>query len=92
MVSLLTLCSGATLRCSDFNYVRQDGECVAVGPEAVPAGTCIRKDDTYMGSSGYRKIPGNTCDRDAGVKKDEPIKKQCTKGEQHLLPETGRQD
>ena len=70
---------------SDFNFVRQDGECVAVGPEPVPAGTCIRKDDTYMGSSGYRKIPGNTCDRDAGVKKDEPVQRPCTKGELSLM-------
>jgi hypothetical protein len=71
---------------SDFNYVRQDGECVAVGPETVPAGKCIRKDDTYMGSSGYRKIPGNTCDRDAGVKMDEPVAKQCTNGK--MIPLT----
>lgn len=34
-----------------------------------------------MGSSGYRLIPGNTCDRERGVKKDDPINKDCSKGE-----------
>jgi hypothetical protein len=71
---------------SDFNFVRQDGECVAVGPESVPAGTCNRKEDTYLGSSGYRLIPGNTCDRNKGVKKDEPVKKDCAAAR----PENGK--
>lgn len=46
----------------------------------MPAGTCNKDSDQYKGSSGYRKIPGNTCDRDAGVKKDEPVMKDCSKG------------
>lgn len=72
----------------DFNYVRQDGECVAVGPESVPAGVCKNPTDTYMGSSGYRLIPGNTCNRDkSGASKlDEKIRKQCTKAK----PEEGK--
>ena len=63
---------------SDFNYVLQDGECVAAGPEPVPAGTCNRNDDKYLGSSGYRLIPGNSCDKGSGVIKDEPIMKDCS--------------
>lgn len=31
-----------------------------------------------MGSSGYRKIPGNTCE--GGVKKDEKVQKKCSLG------------
>lgn len=69
------LSNSPTADFSDFNYVRQNGECVAVGPEVVPPGTCKNKDDTYMGSSGYRKIPGNTC-KD-GVDKAAKVKKPC---------------
>lgn len=61
----------------DFNFVRQDNKCVPAGPEIVPPGTCQNKGDTYMGSSGYRLIPGNTCDRNKGKKLDEKVKKQC---------------
>jgi len=57
-----------------------------VGPEPVPAGTCNRQADTYMGSSGYRKIPGNTCDKSSGVAKDEPISKACSSAR----PESGK--
>lgn len=31
-----------------------------------------------MGSSGYRKIPGNTCK--GGVQKDKPVEKSCSNG------------
>lgn len=64
---------------SDFNFVRQDGECVPVGPEPVPAGTCLKDTDQYLGSSGYRKIPGNGCVQ--GIKLDEKVMKDCSKGE-----------
>lgn len=36
-----------------------------------------------MGSSGYRRIPGNTCDDRKGKKKDEPVEKTCEHG---MLP------
>jgi hypothetical protein len=32
-----------------------------------------------MGSSGYRRIPANTCDREKGVKLDEKVEKECSK-------------
>ena len=65
---------------SDYNYVRHDSSCVPVGPEPIPAGVCKSQDQTYMGSSGYRIIPGNTCDRNKGVKKDNPTEKKCSQG------------
>jgi hypothetical protein len=40
----------------------------------------------YMGSSGYRLIPGNTCDRKKGVKKDKPVEKKCSQGGSYLTP------
>ena len=68
----------------DFNYVRQGGECIPVGPEPVPQGTCQKQNDKYMGSSGYRRIPGNTCA--GGIKKDAPVEKDCSKAQ----PEAGQ--
>lgn len=68
--------------CSDYNFVKQGDLCVAAGPEPIPAGVCKAEDtkQTYMGSSGYRRIPGNTCDRSQGVKKDERVEKSCSQG------------
>lgn len=60
----------------DFNYVLADGECVSRGLETVPIGQCTREGQTYMGSSGYRKIPGDTCK--GGIEKDKPVKKDCS--------------
>jgi Sortilin, neurotensin receptor 3, C-terminal len=69
---------------SDYNFVRHNDECVPVGPEPIPAGVCRNPDQVYRGSSGYRIIPGNTCDRDRGVKKNEPVEKKCSQGKTYL--------
>lgn len=73
--------------CSDYNFIRNGDQCVPAGPEPVPAGVCAGNDadETYYGSSGYRLIPGNTCDKERGVEKDEPIKKSCSNGDDGLL-------
>ncbi|EDR05376.1 uncharacterized protein LACBIDRAFT_329820 [Laccaria bicolor S238N-H82] len=66
----------------DYNFVRNGKDCVPVGPEPIPAGVCTGiPDQTYKGSSGWRKIPGNTCVD--GVKKDEKVdtKSQPAPGE-----------
>ena len=57
------------------------------GPEPIPAGVCEDPSPghMYLGSSGYRLIPGNTCDQSRGVKKDTPVSKDCSKGD-HLPP------
>jgi photosystem II stability/assembly factor-like uncharacterized protein len=66
----------------DFGYARSDnGACVALGRETIPAGECdTSRKTSYLGSSGYRKIPGNTCDPSKGVRKDAKISKPCTQG------------
>jgi Sortilin, neurotensin receptor 3, C-terminal len=52
---------------------------VPVGPEPIPAGVCTgNPDQLYEGSSGFRKVPGNTCV--GGVKLDEKVKKKCSQG------------
>jgi photosystem II stability/assembly factor-like uncharacterized protein len=56
-------CTDKDYEC-DFNFERQeDGKCVAKGPIIPPDGVCrdAKPDDTFKGTSGYRKIPGNTC-------------------------------
>ena len=64
---------------SDYNFVRNGSECVPVGPERVPAGVCAGgPDQTYQGSSGWRKIPGNTCV--GGVQRDATVTKKCSQG------------
>ncbi len=55
-------CTDKDYEC-DFNFEREDGKCVASGPVIPPDGVCrdAKPDDTFKGTSGYRKIPGNTC-------------------------------
>ena len=69
------------MTCSDYNFIKEGSECVPAGPEPIPANVCREPHDTYMGSSGYRKIPGNTCQ--GGKKKDEPRSKPCKNGKSH---------
>ena len=69
--------------CSDYNFIRENDKCVAVGPEPVPPGVCVSDtpNQTYEGSSGYRLIPGNTCIKEGGVRKDDPVTKNCDEAE-----------
>ncbi|KAF8343716.1 hypothetical protein F5887DRAFT_886480 [Amanita rubescens] len=62
-------CTDADYEC-DYNFIRQNNDCVPAGPERIPANVCSDPDQMYLGSSGYRKIPGNTCE--GGVQKDTP--------------------
>ncbi|KAF7351228.1 Sortilin [Mycena sanguinolenta] len=66
-------CKDVDYEC-DYNFVRDGDKCVAVGPEPIPAGSCTSPEQSYWGSSGYRKVPGNTC---IGGKKDAPVSKKC---------------
>ncbi|BFZ62307.1 vacuolar protein sorting/targeting protein PEP1 [Saitoella coloradoensis] len=77
-------CTDADYEC-DYNFARGDnGECVpATGaPDLIRSGQCTKPGDKYMGISGYRLIPGNTCDKSKGVTKDEPVERTC--GEMHV--------
>jgi len=64
---------------SDYNYVRDGNQCVLAGPQQIPAGECKNVADTYLGSSGYRKIPGNTCIAQ-GTPKDAKKVNDCSQG------------
>ncbi|KAI0041822.1 Oligoxyloglucan reducing end-specific cellobiohydrolase [Auriscalpium vulgare] len=73
-------CDDEDFEC-DYNFVRHGDTCIPVGPEPIPAGVCVDPTQTYRGSSGYRIIPGNTCDRDKGKKKDEKVEKKCSQAQ-----------
>jgi len=67
----------------DFNF-KPEGEgkekkCVVAGSLRLPKGACKKDEKTYMGSSGWRKIPGNQCK--GGSKRDEPIERKCDDAE-----------
>lgn len=74
-------CGEADFEC-DFNFVRSpDGtECIRSGDLIVPDGECkaLGEDDTFLGSSGWRLIPGNDCKRRDGKQKDDPEPRNCS--------------
>lgn len=79
------LCTDDDYEC-DFGYAADgSGKCVSTMKEPIPDGECTGSKKTYQGSSGYRKIPGNTCDASRGVPKDQKITKPCGQG----APEPG---
>ena len=81
-VVLILLHEPVLKTCSDYNFIRQGDKCVPAGPEPIPAGVCLPDDtkQTFLGSSGFRLIPGNTCDKSKGKIKDQKVEKPCSKG------------
>ncbi|KIJ65382.1 hypothetical protein HYDPIDRAFT_88076 [Hydnomerulius pinastri MD-312] len=75
-------CSDHDFEC-DYNYVRSGDQCVPAGLERIPNTMCTsgKADETYIGSSGYRLVAGNHCDRGSGNKKDEPVSKSCSQAQ-----------
>lgn len=67
----------------DYNYVRSGDQCIPSGLERIPSNVCTsgRPDETYMGSSGYRLIAGDKCDKGRGLRKDEPVSKPCSQAQ-----------
>ena len=60
--------------------MKSGDKCQPVGPEPVPFGVCTGDpSQKYLGSSGYRKIPGSTC-IDGKNPLDKKIEKHCSKG------------
>lgn len=70
-------CTPADYEC-DMHFVARNGACVPDGALPVPEGACQRKGDTFLGPSGYRKVPGNTCTVPAGQRAlDAPVTRAC---------------
>lgn len=69
---------------SDYNFAPDGmGNCIPVGPESIPKGQCRKDGDQFLGSSGFRLIPGNTCDQMRGIKKDTLRMKPCHAGKEN---------
>lgn len=77
-------CAKEDFEC-DYNYEPSDNgeKCQLAG--RLPAfrdDQCRTPEDTYKGSSGFRLIPGNACDRKAkgAVNLDEEVERSCQEG------------
>jgi len=80
-------CAEQDFEC-DFNFVRSEDrkECVKAGRYIIPEGECKDPKGRFKGSSGWRKIPGNTCDEKKGVNKAEPVDRDCEEGKGGAAP------
>ncbi|WQF78177.1 Putative WD40/YVTN repeat-like-containing domain superfamily, sortilin [Colletotrichum destructivum] len=72
-------CTDADFEC-DYNFVKDGDDCKKAGPIVAPDNACknAKPDVTFKGSSGWRKIPGNTCKRKDGAQKDDPVDRKCS--------------
>ncbi|KAL1883103.1 hypothetical protein VTK73DRAFT_9470 [Phialemonium thermophilum] len=88
-------CTDQDFEC-DYNFVREGDKCIPSGPIVLPEGACkagSKPDDTFMGSSGWRLIPGNTCKRRKGPQKDDKVERKCSEATgPEKPPATGRLD
>ena len=73
-------CAKEDFEC-DYNFVpsEQGSGCIPAGNLPVPKDQCKSPDAKYMGTSGFRLIPGNECDPEAkgAVALDEEIERSC---------------
>ncbi|KAJ2358042.1 vacuolar protein sorting/targeting protein PEP1 [Coemansia sp. RSA 2618] len=80
-------CTAHDFEC-DYNYARDSaGKCQLEGELVVPKGQCRSARDRFMASSGYRRIPGDTCTATARDP-DEPVERQCPEPKQQPPSDT----
>ncbi|KAI1079421.1 Oligoxyloglucan reducing end-specific cellobiohydrolase [Whalleya microplaca] len=72
-------CTAADFEC-DFNFVRDGDGCKPASAIPAPEGACKsdNSEETFMGSSGWRLIPGNECKRTKGDQKDDQKEWKCS--------------
>ncbi|RWA11921.1 hypothetical protein EKO27_g3215 [Xylaria grammica] len=72
-------CTDADFEC-DFNFVRDGDECKLEGSVLAPKQACQTDDpeEKFMGSSGWRLIPGNQCNHSKGDQKDKKKEWKCS--------------
>ncbi|KAG5439798.1 hypothetical protein PCANB_000080 [Pneumocystis canis] len=71
-------CSDQDYEC-DFNFMYYNNKCIEHIPHEIPQNECKSSNDMFLGSSGYRKIPGNMCDDKRGIMKDKKLEISCNK-------------
>lgn len=88
-------CTDADFEC-DYNFVRDaDRKCITKVPITPPEEACKdgKPDDTFLGPSGYRKIPGNSCKRKSGKQLDDKVERKCSEATSPANPPaTGKID
>lgn len=73
-------CTDEDFEC-DFGFVRDDKHnCIPAGRVRIPSGQCQGGQKTFKGSTGYRKVPANTCDQSKGVSKEGQKDYPCDQG------------
>jgi len=72
----------------NFKWDPEAKKCIPNGPLRIPAGACKDGEKTFTGSSGYRLIPGNTCNKKNAVQLDEPKERDCKESE--VAPPSGK--
>ncbi|KAI0904800.1 hypothetical protein F4823DRAFT_172176 [Ustulina deusta] len=72
-------CADVDFEC-DFNFVRDGDECKLEGSVLAPKEACKTDDpeEKFVGSSGWRLIPGNQCKRTGGDQKDNKKEWKCS--------------
>jgi photosystem II stability/assembly factor-like uncharacterized protein len=68
-------CTERDFEC-DYNFKRHDGKCVQSGKIVPPEGACEDDKKKFLGSSGYRKIPGNDCE--GGIDLSKEVERDCS--------------
>lgn len=70
-------CTEADFEC-DFNFERSPDrkQCIPAGPLPIPEAACKNPTDSFLGSSGWRLIPGNECK--GGATLDQEVKRPCS--------------
>ena len=81
-------CTAQDYEC-DYNFVKSEDECLPATTLPRPKGACNGGDETFVGSSGYRLIPGNACIRDGDAAHlDKEIERPC--GDTFKTPSSGK--
>lgn len=76
-------CSDKDFEC-DYNFERDQDDHSKCKPIVIqkPEGACKDGDEgTFKGSSGWRLIPGNTCNRGDGKQKDDEVEWKCSEAD-----------
>jgi len=71
-------CTAEDFEC-DYNYRRsEDGkQCLPAVSLPAPSDKCKNPSDKFVGPSGWRLIPGDTCIRDGGENLDKDVEQPC---------------
>ncbi|ORZ10539.1 hypothetical protein BCR42DRAFT_469972 [Absidia repens] len=76
-------CTDADYEC-DYNFSRDtNGKCKRDRNDQLSANQCKSKSDTYVASSGYRLIPGNTCTPGSSPL-DAPVDRPCSENDKPI--------